>query len=149
MKRQTVWIVLVVLAALLTASASGAAQTKITVLHAMPDGPPTDIFEQLAREFDEAHPDITVELIWGGGYGTTLEKARVAWASGLAPNIVHIEQMQSFALMLRGNFVPSIRSSRTIPPSRSKTSTRRCSRPSRTRASRTAFPTTRARPWST
>src|SRR5690606_10315643 len=97
MKRHTAWIVLFVLMALCTASMYAAAQTRITVLHAMPAGPPTEIFEQLAREFDEAHPDITVEVTWGGGYGATLEKAQVAWASGLAPNIVHIEQMQSFA----------------------------------------------------
>lgn len=106
MIRNVAWIVLIVLAVVCAAPVGTAAQTKITVLHAMPAGPPTEIFEQLIREFDEAHPDITVEVTWGGGYGETLEKAQVAWASGLAPNIVHIEQMQSFALMLRGHFVP-------------------------------------------
>ena len=109
MRRRSVGIVAVaiwVLAALFSGPVPSTAQTRITVMHAMPAGPPAEIFEQLAREFDEANPDITVEVIWGGSYGETLQKAQVAWASGLAPNIIHIEQMQSFAFMLRGNFVP-------------------------------------------
>ncbi|MGC9530142.1 MAG: ABC transporter substrate-binding protein [Candidatus Bipolaricaulaceae bacterium] len=78
--------VLLALAAVIALGVAGLAQVEITFWHAMGSahGP---ILEKLVASFMEENPDIVVDLVYQGGYGSLEQKLFAAVAAGNPPTI--------------------------------------------------------------
>src|SRR5690625_1109547 len=91
---------------ILSLGSLASAQTTISIWYGGIPLPASEALEKLVDDFNQANPDINVEVSRMAGYGDTLEKATVAYAGGAPPNLILIEQMQGFGLILRGMLEP-------------------------------------------
>lgn len=91
---------------LLAFTGFASAQTTISLFYGGMPAPASDALDALVEEFNRQNPDIVVEASRQSGYTATLEKATVSYAGGAAPNLILLEQMHSFGLILRGMVEP-------------------------------------------
>ncbi|HHV43087.1 MAG TPA: sugar ABC transporter substrate-binding protein [Firmicutes bacterium] len=79
-------LMITVLAVLLLGNALAQAQVTITYMHrSIPLE--TEWAQRVAAAFEEAHPDIKVELLSGGSHTGYLDKLTILVASGMAPDV--------------------------------------------------------------
>ena len=85
MKMRWLLVVGIVCGGLLTLLGFGQGNVSLTIWYAL-SGARGQFFESLVKEFDAAHPEITVEAIYSGGYAETATKISTALATGTLPN---------------------------------------------------------------
>lgn len=108
MLRVRIWsaIFTAITLALLASATSGAAKVNIVVWDAIPQSG-QDAYKSVVADFRATHPDISVETqTMSGGYGEIIQKFTVAWAGGIAPNIVHISHTSTYTFRYTGIFMP-------------------------------------------
>src|SRR5690625_3161952 len=88
-------------------SGSALAKVTISIYNANPAGSGlTNTQQELIDEFMELYPDIEVEHVYNAGYEPAMEKALVAWAADMAPNVIILEQSRWMTWAVEGYIYP-------------------------------------------
>lgn len=83
------------------------AQTTVTFYDPNPAGSVySEIRKELIAEFEEANPDIVIEHVNATSYADLDQKMLVAWAGGIPPNVVILEQSSWPAVVYQGMIEP-------------------------------------------
>lgn len=85
---------------------TGLAQTNIEVWYSLSNTYGAPEFEAFAEEFNATHPDITVDVVYSGGYDDTLKKAQAAVAAGKAPDVIMLEQTRGAGFVDAQSVIP-------------------------------------------
>lgn len=104
-------IALVLLLGLLTLSAPTLAQDEIVLDFYYPaavSGPLQEAFERYAASFSEAHPNVTINVVFTGSYGQTRETVRTEIEGGGAgPDVAVMLSVDLYSFIEDGSIIPA------------------------------------------